>query len=383
MALEVRPVRSRTDRRAFLLVPAELRLGDPNWVRPLAGEAAALIDPAKNPFFDHATVELLVAWDGRHPVGRISAHLDGLALVQPPEQGFGPGTGFFGLFEAESEPVARALLHSAEAHLHSLGLSRVLGPISLSVWDEPGLLTRGQDHAPTIMMGHDPAHYRTWIEGAGYTPVKSLRTYDLDITETFGPLLQRVIASGRRNERIRVRQVDKSRFDEEAATILAILNDAWSDNWGFVPITDHEIEVFGAKLKPLVFEQLIRIAEYDGQPVAFIMALPDLNEVVARLHGRLFPFGWARLLRWLRHPRPRTVRVPLMGVVKRLQGSRLASQLTSMLFEDVRAASVAEFGATRGEIGWVLEDNSGMIAIADAIESRVNREYTIFEKALV
>ena len=380
--IEVRPVETNADRRAFLSVPSALRSGDPHWVRPLAGEAAEFIDPAKNPFFDHATVDLFVAWDGRCAVGRISAHTDDLALAQPSEQGFGPGTGFFGLFEAESEAVASALLTHAGERLRARGMTRVLGPISLSVWEEPGLLTHGHDHSPTVMMGHDPAVYRAWIEGAGYRPVKRLMTYDLDITKTFGPLLTRVIASGRRNERIRVRMVDKSRFDEEAATILAILNDAWSDNWGFVPVTDREIEVFGRKLKPLVFEELIRIAEYDGEPVAFILTVPDLNEAVKPLKGALFPFGWAKLLLWLRKAQANTIRVPLMGVVKRLQGSRLASQLTSMLFEDVRAVSVAEFGATRGEIGWVLEDNSGMVAIADAIDSRVNRIYTIYEKEL-
>ena len=382
MTIEVRPVLSRTDRRAFLAVPPALRSGDPHWVRPLSTEAAELIDPAKNPFFDHATVDLFVAWDGRHPVGRISAHTDDLALAQPAEQGFGSRTGFFGLFEAENDTVAKALLMRAEARLRERGMDRVLGPISLSVWEEPGLLTSGHDHSPTVMMGHDPALYREWIEGAGYGPAKQLYTYELDITQRFPPLITRVIESGRRNERIRTRMIDKSRFDEEAATILEILNDAWSDNWGFVPITDREIAVFGRKIKPLVFEELIRIAEYDGEPVAFMMTLPDLNEAIKPLNGSLFPFGWARLLYWLRKPRPRTMRVPLMGVVKRLQSSRLASQLSSMLFEEIRAASVDQFGATRGEVGWVLDDNQGMIAIAEAIESRVNRTYTIYEKAL-
>ncbi len=382
MTIEVRPVRTKADRRAFLTVPRALRSGDLHWVRPLDREAAELIDPAENPFFDHATVDLFVAWDGRHPVGRISAHTDNLALEQPPEQGFGPGTGFFGLFEAESEAAAIALLSAAEARLSARGMDRVLGPISLSIWEEPGLLTHGHDHPPTVMMGHDPAAYQGWIEGAGYRPIKRLHTYELDITQRFPPLIARVIESGRRNERIRIRTVDKGRFDDEAATILAILNDAWSGNWGFVPITDREIAVFGRKIKPLVFEELIRIAEYDGEPVAFMMTLPDLNEAIKPLNGSLFPFGWARLLYWLRNPRPRTMRVPLMGVAKRLQSSRLASQLSSMLFEEIRAASVDQFGATRGEIGWVLDDNQGMIAIAEAIESRVNRTYTIYEKAL-
>ena len=382
MTVEVRAVGSRADRAAFLKVRPELRAGDPHWVRPLDREAAELIDPEKNPFFDHATVDLFVAWRDGHPVGRISAHTDELALAQPAEQGFGPGTGFFGLFEAADADVAAALLRTAEDRLRERGLHRIVGPVSLSVWEEPGLLTQGHDHSPTVMMGHDPASYREWIEDGDYRPIKRLYTYELDITHDFPPLIQRVIRSGEKNERIRVRTVDKSRFDAEARTILDILNDGWSGNWGFVPITDREIEVTGRKLKPLVFEDLIRIAEYDGEPVAFMMTLPDLNEAVKPLHGSLFPFGWARLLLWLRRPQVRTVRVPLMGVVKRLQGGRLASQMAFMLIEQIRQASLANHGASRGEIGWILEDNDGMVAIADALNTRRNRTYTLYDKML-
>jgi len=147
-------------------------------------------------------------------------------------------------------------------------------------------------------------------------------------------------------------------------------------------VTDHEVAHFGKQLKPIVFEDLIRIAELDGEPVAFMMTLPDLNEALKPLNGALYPFGWAKLLWWLRRPRCRTMRVPLMGVVQRLQSSRLASQLAFMMIEYIRRDAITRYGATRGEIGWVLDDNQGMNAIADAIESKVNKSYLIFEKAL-
>jgi hypothetical protein len=274
------------------------------------------------------------------------------------------------------------LINAAEGWLHGQGMNRVLGPISMSVWEEPGLLVEGFDHPPTVMMGHAKPEYRGWIEAAGYTRVKELVTYELDITKDFSPLLQRIIASGDKNPRIRIRLVDKTKFEEEAATILAILNDAWADNWGFVPLTPPEIADVGVKLKPIVFNDLIRIAELDGKPVAFMITLPDLNEVIAPLKGNLLPFGWAKLLLWLRKPRVKTMRVPLMGVLKELQSSRLASQLAFMLIQQIKDAAVADYGATRGEIGWILDDNQGMNSIAEAINCTINKRYWIFEKAL-
>jgi hypothetical protein len=187
---------------------------------------------------------------------------------------------------------------------------------------------------------------------------------------------------GEKSDRIRIRTVDKSRFAEEAALILSILNDAWSDNWGFVPLTPPEIDDVGKKLKPIVFEKLIRIAELDGEPVAFMITLPDLNEAIGPLNGNLFPFGWAKLLWWLHRSQTRTMRVPLMGVLKKLQGSRMASQLAFMMIEYIRRDALTDFGATRGEIGWVLDDNQGMNAIAETIESKVNRVYQIYAKEL-
>lgn len=378
----IRPISSKNDLKAFVNLPFRLYADDPHWVAPLKGEAMGMLLPEKNGWLSHARQQLFLAERDGRVVGRISAHIDTLAQTMPADQGFGPGSGQFGYFDAEDAATAAALIAAAEDWLKAQGVTRVLGPISSSVWEDPGLLIEGYDHSPTIMMGHAKPEYRGWIEGAGYAPVKQLKTYDLDITTPFPPLIQRIVAAGERNPRIRIREVDKSQFDREAKIILAILNDAWSDNWGFVPLTEPEIRDVGVKLKPLVFNDLIRIAEVDGRPVAFIIVLPDANEVLKSLNGSLFPFGWAKMLWWLRKPQVRTMRVPLMGVIKELQSSRMASQLAFMMIEFVRRIAIVKYGATRGEIGWVLDDNQGMNAIADAIESRVNRVYQIYEKTI-
>jgi GNAT superfamily N-acetyltransferase len=354
----------------------------PNFVPQLRAEQLELVDPAKNPFFGHARVQLFIAHHQGRDVGRISAHIDELALAMPAQQGFGPGSGFFGYFDAEDEAVARVLLTTAENWLREQGMHRVVGPISLSIWEEPGLLVRGQDHPPMVMMGHHPAHYAEWIAAAGYARAKTLYTYDLDISREFGPLIQRIVKSGQRNARIHVRRVDKSRWDEEVATVLAILNDAWSDNWGFVPFSPAEVAYAGKKLRPIIHEELNMIAEVDGKPVAFMLTFPDVNDVLGRIGGKLFPFGWLAMPRWLRHPRGAGMRVPLMGVLKELHNTRMASQLAFMMIETIRLEASGKFASTRGELGWVLEDNQGMVAIADTIKSTINREYAIYEKTL-
>ncbi|MBD8620280.1 hypothetical protein C8J45_103135 [Sphingomonas sp. PP-CE-3G-477] len=380
--LTIRPVETKKDRKIFIDLPFRLYADDPNWVPPLKSEALGLITPEKNGWFSHAKAQLFLAEEDGRVVGRISAHIDTLALTMPPEQGFGPGVGQWGLMEAERQDVFQALLARAEAWLREQGMTRALGPISMSIWEEPGLLIDGYDHPPTIMMGHAKREYRGWIEWAQYRPIKQLMTYEVDVTKQFPPIVQRIIKSGEKNPRIVIRNVDKTKFEEEAAIILSILNDAWKDNWGFVPLTPPEIKDVGVKLKPIVFNDLIRIAEVDGVPSAFMITLPDMNEAIKPLNGNLLPFGWAKLLWWLRKPKVRTVRVPLMGVVKELQASRMASQLAFMMIEYIRRASVEHYDAKRAEIGWILDDNQGMRSIAETIESRVNKVYQVYERVL-
>ena len=382
MSLTIRPVEDAADKKAFVDLAYELNRDDPNWVPPLRTEVHSLLDPRTNPWFGHAEARLFLAERGGRPVGRISAQVDRQVLAMPESQGGGPGTGQWGMFEAADAEAAAELIHRAESWLRGHHVTRALGPFSLSIWDEPGLLVKGFEQPPTVMMGHNSARYEAWVEAAGYSGVKDLYTYELDITQTMPPLVQRIVSSGERNPRIRIRKVSKARFEAEAALILGILNDAWSDNWGFVPLSDEEIAYAGRKLKPIVFEDLIRVAEVDGEPVAFMITLPDLNEFTCDLGGNLFPFGWAKLLWRLRNPKVRTMRVPLMGVVKRLQSTRLASQLAFMMIEYIRRDAIARYGAVRGEIGWILDDNTGMRSIAETIESHVNRVYRVYEKAL-
>jgi hypothetical protein len=378
----IAPVSGKADLDAFIDLAFRINADDPNWVPPLRAEVVELLTPGKNPFHEHAKVQLFLARRNGTIVGRISAHYDELALTQPPEQGMGPGTGNWGLFEAEDESIAHALIGRAEQWLREHGMTRVLAPISLSIWEEPGLLVKGHDHPPMVMMGHNSAAYEAWVERAGYTVAKRLLTYDLPVQDGFPPLVNKIVALGEKNARIRIRRVDKKHFERDAAIIIDILNDAWSQNWGFVPFTETEKAYGAKKLAPLIFEEVNMIAELDGEPVAFMMALPDVNAVLKPMGGKLFPFNFIKLLWWLRKARPADFRVPLMGVVQKLQASRMASQLAFMMIEHIRRAGVREHGAKRAEVGWILEDNQGMVAIADAIGSKVNREYRIYGKQL-
>ncbi len=378
----IEPVNDKKGRARFVDLGREFAARTPYCVPQLRTEQLELVNPAKNPLFGHTKAQLFIAHRAGKPVGRISAQIDELALNAPLEQGFGPGTGMFGYFDAENETTGRALIEAAQDWLRDRGMTRALGPISMAMWEEPGLLVKGHDHSPMLMMGHHPAHYQAWIEGAGYSLAKTLYTYDHDITGDLPPLIERIVKSGERNSRITTRKVDKSRWDEDAAIVLSILNDAWSDNWGFVPFTPEEVAYAGKKLKTIIKEDLNMIAEVDGRPVAFMLVFPDMNDALAKIDGKLFPFGWFHMLRWLRNPQGAGMRVPLMGVLKEFQNSRLASQLAFMMISQIRETANSKYNSTRAEIGWILEDNQGMVAIADAIGSKINREYAIYEKAL-
>jgi len=377
-ALTVREALTSRDRAAFIDFGYRIYADDPNAAPPLRRDVEELLNPKKNPWFEHARCALFIAERGGEVVGRISAQVDDLVQTH-----MGAGTGQWGFFDLIDDPaVATALFDAAEGWLKAMGMTRALGPFSLSIWDEPGLLIQGFDHPPTVMMGHHRAWYAKHVEARGYVKAKDLFTYDLAIDTPFPPAAQRVVKTGESSKRLVVRETRMDRFAEEAAIILEILNDAWSDNWGFTPLTPAESLYAGKKMKPVVQPDLVRIAEYDGEAIAFMFTLPNLNEVTAPFKGRLFPFNWIPLLRAVRRPRPRTMRVPLMGVRKKFQGTRVASLAAFMMIEYIRRASVQKYGATRGEIGWILEDNGPMRTIAEAIDSRVNKIYRIYERAI-
>ena len=375
--ITLRPVATKADRRAFVDFAWRVYRDDPAWVPPLKDEVHGLIDPKKNPWFGHGRAALWLAMRGDKVVGRISAQVDD--LVQEHMQA---GLGQWGMFEVLDGEAAALLIATAEKWLREQGMKATLAPISISIWDEPGLLIEGFEQRPMVMMGHHRPAYRAWIEAAGYAKAKDLLTYDLDIDKDQPQLINRMVAATERNPRIRIRSVDKSQFARDSAIILNLLNDAWSDNWGFVPLTDAEIAYAGKKLKPIIYEDLVRIAELDGEPVAFMLCIPDINELTADLNGELFPFGFVKLLWRLRKPRVKRVRVPLMGVTKRLHGTRLAGQIAYTLIEYIRRACVENYGVKEGEFGWVLEDNQGMMSIAELPGATVNHVYRIYDKRL-
>lgn len=375
--LTIRPVETKADKKAFVNLAWDVYRGDPAWVPPLKNEVHGLITPGKNPWFEHAKAKFWLAERDGKLVGRISAQVD--ELVQ---KHMDQGTGQWGMLETLDGEAASALIATAEDWLREQRMSRALGPISLSIWDEPGLEIEGFDQPPTVMMGHHKPEYGKWIEAAGYEKAKDLVTYEVDIVNWWDERISRLIAMGEKNPRLRLRKVDKSKFADEARIILNLLNDAWSDNWGFVPLTESEIAYAGKKLKPIIYNELVWVAEYDGSPVAFMITLPDINELIGDLNGELFPFGWMKLLWRLRKPRTRRARVPLMGVAKRLHGTRLASQLAFMLIEFTRREVVSKFGVKIGEFGWILEDNKGMLSIAELPGAGINHRYRIYEKQL-
>lgn len=379
--LTIRPITTKADRKAFVDFVWTVYKDDPAWVPPLKDEVMGLIDPRKNPWFGHARAQLWLAERGGRIVGRISAQVDDLV-----QQHWEKGLGQWGMFEALDAEAAAALIATAEDWLRAQGMTKSMGPFSLSIWDEPGLEIEGHDEPPTVMMGHHRPEYRGWIEAAGYSKAKDLVTYELDITHWEDPLLDRLIAMGERNPKIRIRKVDRRRFAQEAEIVLNLLNDAWSDNWGFVPLTEAEIAYAGKKLKPIIFNELVRVAEYDEgdgfKPIAFMITIPDINELTRDLDGELFPFNWAKLLWRLRKPRTRRLRVPLMGVAKAYQQTRLASQLAFMMIEFTRRDAVGMYGASVGEFGWILEDNKGMLSIAQLPGAGINHRFRIYEKPL-
>jgi hypothetical protein len=378
VTIEIAPVETQSDRRQFVDLAWTLFAGDPMWRPPLKSEVHALIGGAKsNPWFLHGKAAFFLARRDGKVVGRISAQV--CDLVQERR----PGLGQWGFFDTiDDQEVSAALIAAAEAWLRAQGMTRAQGPISLSIWDEPGLLVSGFDTPPRVMMGHHLPWQERHVLAAGYTGVKDLHAWTLPIDGGFPETVNRIVALGERNTKIRIREVELKHFDREAKIIMDILNQAWGQNWGFVPLTDAEVVFAGKKLKPIVYPHLVRIAEYEGEPVAFMITLPDINELTQDLNGRLLPFGWAKLLWRLRRPRTEWLRVPLMGVLPRLQGTRTASLLAFMMIEYIRRDVTGIHGARFAEIGWILDDNGPMIAIADAIHSHIEKTYRIYERDL-
>ena len=347
---------------------------DPVWIPPLILERRSQLAP-KNPYFEHAAFNSWIAYRDGQPVGRISAQIDRLHLDRHQD-----GTGFFGMLEAEDSPETfQLLMQTAETWLRQKGMRRVAGPYNLSINQELGLLVDGFDTPPVMMMGHARPYYAGRIEENGYRKEKDLLAYIIDTDFAHPRAMQTLMA--RAKERVRIRKLQKARLDQELKIIRDIFNDAWSQNWGFIPWTNAEFEHLAKDLKMLVEEDLVHIAEMDGEPAAFIVALPNVNEAIRDLNGRLLPFGWLKLLWRLKVKYPQTGRVPLMGVRCRFHDSMLGAALAFGVIAAVQPPAIRR-GLQKVELSWILEDNTGMRNILEAISGRVYKTYRIYSKEL-
>lgn len=370
MTLAVQPVHTAADRRAFLMLPWRLYRDDPNWVAPLLGDVKAMLDPKVYPFFDHGEAEFFLARDGDAVRGRIAAIVNRLHNDVHHER-----TGFFGFFETEDDPaVAGALFDAAAAWLRARGMERLRGPASYSTNDECGLLVEGFDRPPVLMMSYNPIYYPRLVEACGFAKAKDLLAYWLE-AEHIPERLARIAERVQKREHLLLRRLDMARFDAEVAAIQEIYNDAWSPNWGFVPMTDREFGFMARQLRPVIDVDFALLAEIDGKPVGFSLALPDLNVALKPVRGRLFPFGIFKLL-WYKR-KIGHLRVITLGVRKAYQ----KRGIDAVFYVETMKRGQAR-GCPRGELSWILEDNTMMRRGAEEMGAKVYKTYRMYDRGL-
>lgn len=368
------PVKGRRALRQFIRLPWSIYADDPIWVPPLLWERQQYLSLC-NPYFAHARWQAWLAFQGARPVGRISAQFDHLHLEYHQDN-----AGFFGLLEAENNPaIFSSLLSCAETWLREQGLRRILGPFNLSINSECGLLVDGFETPPAIMMGHAPPYYATKIQEQGYTKARDLLAYRIKPNFSVPAAMQALTAKA--GGKVHLRTLRRSQLDTDLATLRDIFNDAWSQNWNFIPFTEAEFTHLGRDLTWFVSDDFIQIAEVDGNPAAMIVLLPNLNEIIRDLNGRLLPSGWIKLFWRLKWDHPKTARVPLMGIRKHYQKTLLGTALAFKLIDALRAPAIS-YGIKEVELSWILEDNLRMRKIIESIDGRVYKRYRIYQKDL-
>ena len=372
--LQIIPVNDRQQQRQFIRLPWSIYTNDPVWVPPLMIERREHLSP-HNPYFEHAQFQSWIAYRNAKAVGRISAQIDQLHLEQYQEK-----EGFFGMIEAEDDAETfKSLLDTAEDWLRDHDMRRVLGPYNLSINQEPGLLVDGFDTPPYLMMGHARPYYGPRIEENGYQKAKDLFAYLIDANFSESAAMHSIVKRARK--RVTIRSLRKSNFDEDLKIIENIFNDAWSENWGFIPFTQAEFKQLGKDFKMIVDFELVKIADVDGAPSAFMVVLPNINEAIRDLNGRLLPFGWLKLLWRLKIRFPETARIPLMGVRKQYHDSLLGAALAFMVIQDGQPHGLKR-GLKKVELSWILEDNKGMRDIIESIGGVAYKRYRIYSKDL-
>ncbi len=372
--VEVRPVVTRADRRRFVELPWAIYDDDPAWVPPLKLERHQALSQSQ-PFFDHARGQAFLAWRGERPVGRITAQVDLLHAVR-----HGGATGYFGFLEAVDDPAVFASLFAvAEQWLLDQGQDKVVGPFSWGVNQECGLLVDGFDTPPFFMMGHARPYFERHVTACGYCPAQDTVAYLLDPSYDTPPVVARLL-SGMSGE-LTVRPIRRANAKADLELMRDVFNDAWAENWGFVPFTAEEFRAVGQEMLLILPDEFIQIAEVQGRAVAFIVLLPNVNEVIADLEGKVLPLNWVKLLHRLKVKFPTSGRVPLMGVRREFHNTRRGPGLAYAVIQAVREHALAK-GLTRVELSWVLADNHGMRSIIESIGGVVSKRYRFFDKAL-
>jgi hypothetical protein len=374
--IEILPVSSKSEMERFISLAPRLQRNDPNYIAPLNIERREALSPKHNPLFEHMDAQFWLARSKGRDVGRISAQIErrALALYKEP-------TGYFGLIAAENDPhVFHALMHTAEDWLRERGMKHIHGPFNLSINEEVGLLVKGFETPPMLLMGHDLPYVAERLEEQGYAKEKDVFAYIYDtvsdIPEKVRRLIDRPLPAN-----LTLRTVDFSRLREEIGAITEIFNDAWADNWGFVPLSEAETDHLARSMKPLLDKRLVWLVEIAGEPAGFLVCLPNLNEATRDLGGSLLPFGWAKLLWRLKIRGVKTARVPLMGIKRKFASGLIGGVLPFLLIEAARKAA-ASLGYQKIELSWILEDNMPMRRINEVCGGDAYKTYRIFGKAL-
>lgn len=371
--VEVLPVRSRTDRRRFLELPWQLYKQDPNWIPPLRQNQAELVGFRKHPFWDEAEGQAFLAFENGKVVGRILALID-----RAHNRYYSESRGFFGFFESiQSEAVAAGLFNAAKQWLRERGMATIRGPVNPSMNYECGLLIDGFDSPPTFMMTYNPEYYAQLIESQGLTKSQDLLAFwgHIGMIESLDKKLKFVSSEATRRFGVTVRRIDVKRFDDEVRTFLNIYNRSLPGQWGFVPLSDSELKHMAGGLKHLIIPEMTSICEKDGVPVGVVFGLLDYNPRIKLIDGRLFPFGFLRLL-WNRRAIKR-IRLISTNVLPQYQGWGLGLVLLDRLLTDIIA-----WGVEEAEFSWVLETNKLSRGSLERGGAKLIKTYRIYDQNL-
>ncbi len=376
-SVSIRPVRGRRELKRFVKVPFVLHRDHPQWVAPLIFERLQFLDRAKNPFFEHAEAEYFLAERDGEVVGRITAQID-----ENWDSSQGGSDAMFGFFETANDPaVTGALLDAATEWAQGKGRERLLGPMDFTTNDEIGVLIEGFERRPMILENWHPPYYRELIEAAGFSKAMDLLMWELQFGdlkegESFDPSIHAAAEQALHDEGVRIRNISMRNLSEEMRHFSDVYNEAWGRNWGFVPATDAEIEFHAKLLKQILDEDWAFIAEKDGEAIGAALTLPDVNQALAKLNGRLLPLGWARFL--LAKRRIDQLRVLALGVKRAYRHTGVAAGLYLKHLETAARPGTIE----GGEMGWILETNEAMNRAMEGMGGKVVKQYRVFEKRL-